>query len=132
VLDHIGAHVIADRVLIPHGTSEQVLHPIRAGVAGVLGDRPAVLARQRRQQPQHERPGPPSWLHPAEPARDPAQQLVQPCLPSSRIYVYAVACGHRLISGCRHNTRSSTVAALVCPLALAVPDQPDNELRLEY
>jgi hypothetical protein len=24
------------------------------------------------------------------------------------------------------------VAALVCLLALAVPDQPDNELRLEY
>jgi hypothetical protein len=25
-----------------------------------------------------------------------------------------VACGHRLISGCPHNTGSSTVAALVC------------------
>jgi hypothetical protein len=132
VLDHIGAHVVADRVLIPHRPSEQVLHPIRADVAGVLSDRPAVLAWQIRQQPTYERPGPPAWLHPAEPPRDPAQQLLQPCLPAGRIYLYAVACGHRLISGCPHNTRSSTVAALVCPLALAVPDQPDNELRLEY
>jgi len=111
VLDHIGAHVVADRVLIPHGTSEQVLHPVRAGVAGVLSDRPAVLAWQLRQQPQNERLGPPAWLHSPEPPRDPAQQLLQPYLPSGRIYVYAVACDHRLISGCRHNTRSSTVAA---------------------
>ncbi|HXP14573.1 MAG TPA: hypothetical protein VN907_04640 [Actinomycetes bacterium] len=72
----------------------------------------------------------PTWLYPAEPARDPAQQLLQPCLPPGR--GYAVACGHRLIFGCRHNTRSSAVAALVCPLALAAPHQPGHELRLEY
>jgi hypothetical protein len=29
-----------------------------------------------------------------------------------------VACGHRLIFGCTHNTGSSTVAALACSLAL--------------
>jgi hypothetical protein len=29
-----------------------------------------------------------------------------------------VACGHRLILGCRHNTGSSTVAALACSPAL--------------
>jgi hypothetical protein len=43
-------------------------------------------------------PGPLSWLHPAEPARDPTQQLVQARLPTGR--GYAVACGHRLIFGC--------------------------------
>ena len=51
VLDNVGAHVIADPVVVPHRPTKQVLHPIRAGVAGVLGDRPAVLARQIRQQP---------------------------------------------------------------------------------
>ena len=132
VLDQVGAHVIADPVVVPHRPAQQVLHPIRAGVAGVLGDRPAVLAWQIRQQPEHERPGPPAWLHPAEPARDPAQQLLQPRLPAGRVYVYAVACGHRLISGCPHNTGSSTVAALVCSPALPAPDQPGNDLRLEY
>jgi hypothetical protein len=77
-LDQVGAEVIADPVVVPHRTAQQVLHPIRGGVAGVLGDRPAVLARQVGQQPVHERPGPPAWLHPREPARDPAQQLLQP------------------------------------------------------
>jgi hypothetical protein len=48
VLHHIVAQVIAHLVLIPHRPGEQVLHPIRAGVPGVLGDRPAVLARQLR------------------------------------------------------------------------------------
>jgi hypothetical protein len=127
-LDQVGAEVVADAVVVPHRPAEQMLHPIRAGVADVLGDRPAVLAWQVGQQPEHERPGPPAWLHPAEPARDPAQQPLQPCLPSGR--VYAVACGHRLISGCPHNTGSSTVAALVC--SPARPDRPDNDLRLEY
>jgi hypothetical protein len=94
-----------------------MLHPIRVGVTGVLGDRPAVLAWQVRQQPVHERLGPSTWLHSAEPARDPAQQLLQPRLPTAR--VYAVACGHRLSFGCAHNAGSSTVAALVCSPALA-------------
>jgi hypothetical protein len=44
---------------------------------------------------------------------DPAQQRIQPCLPAGGVYVYAVACGHRLIFGCVHNTGSSTVAALL-------------------
>ena len=91
-----------------------MLHPIRSGVPGVLGDRPAVLAWQIRQQPLDERPGPPSWLHPPEPTRDPAQQLLQPGLPEDKVPLYAVACGHRLIFGCVHNTGSSTVAALPC------------------
>jgi hypothetical protein len=86
-LDQIGAEVIADAVVVPHRPAEQMLHPIRAGVADLLGDRPAVLARQVGQQPAHERPGPPAWLHPAEPARDPAQQLVQARLPSGRVNV---------------------------------------------
>jgi hypothetical protein len=38
------AHVIAHPVVVPHPPGEQVLHPVGAGVAGVLGERPAVLA----------------------------------------------------------------------------------------
>jgi hypothetical protein len=91
VLDDVGTHVVADRVLIPDRSAEQVLHPIRAGVAGMLSDRPAVLTRQVGQQPQHERPGVLAWLHPAKPARDPAQQLVQPCLPSRRDTLWPAA-----------------------------------------
>jgi hypothetical protein len=105
VLDEVGAYVIADRILVPHRPGEQVLHPVGVGVPGVLSDRPAVLAWQARKQTTHERPGPLPQIYPSEPARDPAQQLVQQLLPAGRIYLYAVACGHRLIFGCRHSTR---------------------------
>jgi hypothetical protein len=49
VLHDIRAHAVADRIGVPPGTSEQVLHPIRRGVPRMLGDRPAVLAAQARQ-----------------------------------------------------------------------------------
>jgi hypothetical protein len=87
ILHQVGAHVVADPVVIPHRPTQQVLHPIRAGILGVLGDRSAVLAGQIRQQPAHERPGPPSRLHPAKPARDPTQQLFQAGLPSRGVNV---------------------------------------------
>jgi hypothetical protein len=83
MLHKVGADVIAQRVLIPHRPTKQVLHPIGAGVADVLGDRPAVLAWQVGQQPAHERLGPPARLHPRESARDPAQQLVEQLLPAA-------------------------------------------------
>jgi hypothetical protein len=104
VIDQVVAHVVANSVVVPDRPGQQVLQAIRGGISGVLGDRPAVLARQVGQQPHHERPGPPSGLHPAEPARDPTQQLLQPRLPAGGINPYAVACGHRLIFGCSHNT----------------------------
>ena len=87
VLDHIVAEVIADPVVVPDRPTQQVLHPIGAGIPSVLGDRPTVLTRQVGQESEHERPGPPAWLHSAEPARDPAQQLLQPCLPAARVNV---------------------------------------------
>src|SRR5215217_6910147 len=82
-----------------------------SGLAGMLGDRPAVLAGEVGQQPEHEGLGVPSRLHPAEPAGDPAQQLLQPRLPARR--GYAVACGHCVLFGCPHTTGSSQLAALV-------------------
>ena len=72
-----------------------MLHPVRGGVPGLLGDGPAVLASQARQQPQHERPGPPPRLHPGEPACDPPHQLIELFLPPDR--VYAEPSGHRQI-----------------------------------
>jgi hypothetical protein len=90
----------------------EMLHPIRGGVPGLLGNRPAVLAGQVRKQPAHERLGAPAKLHPGEPAGDPAHHLVEQLLPAGRVDRYAVACGHRLMLG-SHTTASSTVAALV-------------------
>jgi site-specific DNA recombinase len=87
VLDEVGADVIAHAVVVPHRPGEQVLHPIRGGIAGVLGDRPAVLAWHVSEQAAHERPGPPAKVHPSEPTCDPAQHLVELLLPAGRVYV---------------------------------------------
>jgi pimeloyl-ACP methyl ester carboxylesterase len=59
-----------------------VLHAVRIGVAGVLSDAPAVLARQVRQQPEHEPACPAPGLDPGEPARHPIQQPVGLSLPA--------------------------------------------------
>jgi len=77
-----------------------VLHPVRGEVPGLLGDGPAVLAPQARQQPQHERPGPAPRLCPREPARDPPHQVIELFLPSCG--VYAEPSGHRRIVMSRH------------------------------
>jgi hypothetical protein len=49
VLDHVVAQVVADRVVVPAGPTQQVLHAIGGVVPGVLGDRPAVRPRQPRE-----------------------------------------------------------------------------------
>ena len=76
------AQVIARSVGVPHRATEQVLHASRASVSAVLGDRPAVLARQISRQPQHEPPNPPPQLHPTKPPSHPTQQLIQRPRPS--------------------------------------------------
>jgi hypothetical protein len=73
VVDQVVADVVADGVVVPDRPGQQVLQAVRGRLAGVLGDRPAVLARQVSQQPEHERAGVPPRLHPGKPARDPAQ-----------------------------------------------------------
>jgi len=100
VPDDIGAHVVPHRVGVPLRSREQVLHPVRRRVPGMLGDRPAVLARQLRQQPQHERPRMASRLRPAETAADPSQQLIE--YPQPAAGVYAGASGHQKIITSRH------------------------------
>jgi hypothetical protein len=67
VLHDVVAQVIAYRVGVPHRAGQQMLHPVRAGFPGVLGDRPAVHPWQPGQQAEHERPRSPTRLHPGEP-----------------------------------------------------------------
>jgi hypothetical protein len=95
MFQHELAHVIAHGAGIPSGPAEQVLHAVRGGLSGPLGDAPAVLAWQVRQQPQHQVPHPAPGLHPREPARYPGHQDLERLLPAAR--VYAVTCGHRKI-----------------------------------
>jgi hypothetical protein len=66
----------------------------------MLGDRPAVLARQFGQQSQHERPGTPSRFRPAESAADPGHQLIEHDWPPAS--VYAGGSSHQKIFTCLH------------------------------
>ncbi len=66
--DHVGAHIVADSVVVPGGPVEQPLHPVRRRIPGGLSQGPPVLGRQRRQQATHVRAGPQPRLDPEEPA----------------------------------------------------------------
>ena len=68
---------------------------MRIRVAGVLGDRPAVLPRPLSEQPEHEPANPPAGLDPRKPGRQPIEQPVGLGAPPPNIY--AVARGHCLI-----------------------------------
>ncbi len=104
---HVVTQVVADAVGVPAGPGQQVLHAVWIGVAGVLGDGPAVLPRQVRQQPEQEPAGPAAGLDPDEPARHPIEQPVGFGLPSDTFYAVAV-------------------------LRPGPPCRVDHDLRLEY
>ena len=65
-LDHVAAHDIAQFVHVPAGPVQQMLLTVRARVAGVPGDLPAVLARQRPEQATHARGRPAPQIRPRE------------------------------------------------------------------
>jgi hypothetical protein len=58
VLQDVGAQIIADQVGIPLGGGQQPLHPIRGGLAGVLGQLPAVFPVLRRPAVRADTPAP--------------------------------------------------------------------------
>jgi len=84
--------VIAHPVGVQHRPGEQVLHTVRISVTGVLGDAPAVVPRQVREQPEQEPASPSAGLHPGGAARHPIEQPVGFNLPTRRSYAV-----HRLI-----------------------------------
>jgi hypothetical protein len=87
VLHRIGTYVITHTVGVPHSGVEQTLHPVRGQLTGGLGQRPAVLARQRRQQTTHIGAATTSWLDPQETARDPRKQLIQASDPCGQVVI---------------------------------------------
>ena len=95
VVHHVVTHIVADPVGVPLGPPQQMLHAVRGTLPGPFGDGPAVLARQVRQQSEHQLPDPEPGFDPCEPSRYPAHQALERLLPAGR--VYAVASGHRVI-----------------------------------
>ncbi len=100
VLHHEAAEIVPHSIGIPHCPVQQLLHPARLGVAGLLGQGPAVLARQVGQQAEDELPCSAPWFDPCEPACDAAHEVIESVLPLRRIY--AVAHRHRLLFVCPH------------------------------
>ena len=77
MLHHVIAQIITDPIVLPVGRRQQPLHPVRISLASLLGQRPAVLALQRREQPTQIRRHPLAWLRPREARRDPRVHLSQ-------------------------------------------------------
>lgn len=102
VLDNVFTHIITDRIRVPSGPAQKVLHAVRGRFPGPLRDRPAVLARQVGQQALHQPPSPQAGFVPGEPASDPAHGHLERLPPPDGIY--AVTCGHRLVVS-PHNSR---------------------------
>ncbi|GAA4681866.1 hypothetical protein GCM10023215_14670 [Pseudonocardia yuanmonensis] len=102
VLDHEPAQFRGDPVGVPAGPVEQVLHPVRAGLPGVFGDAPTVLAGQLGEHPAHEPGDALPGVDPAEPTGDPVEEPTFPHRP--RTGLQAVARGHRIVLS-PHNPR---------------------------
>lgn len=101
--DHIVTHIVAHSVVVPRPSRQQILHPVRQDVAGVLGDGPAVLSRQTRHQSHDQVTRVAERLPPREPWPDPRQHLLPLDLPP--INVYADSRSRRLVL-CSHKPRS--------------------------
>jgi hypothetical protein len=79
VAPQIGHHPVG----VPLGASQQMLQPIRAGMTGSLGQRPAVLTPQIRDQSQHQRT---QCLAPGKPRRGTVENLIKPHTPAFNVY----------------------------------------------
>jgi hypothetical protein len=80
-----------------------MLHPVRREIAAVLGDRPAVLAIQSGQHPQHQSGGTPPRLTPGKSRGNPIDDRAERRPPPLRIY--AVRRGHRGVFVVPHKHR---------------------------
>jgi hypothetical protein len=90
-VNDVAAHVIADGVSVPLRAGEWVLQPVRGDGTTVLGDRPAVLAFQPRQHPQHQPACVPQRLIRREARRDPIDHRAVRHPPPVRIYPLCAA-----------------------------------------
>ncbi len=82
--DDVVAQVVTDPVGVPAGPGEQVLHAVRIGVPGMLGDRPAVLPRQIGRAARARTRGPAGGSRPAKPGGHPVEQPVGLGVPTAR------------------------------------------------
>lgn len=94
---HLSPQRVPQPAGVPARMVQQPLHPIRRGVPGQLGQRPAILTLQRAQQTQQIRPGPQPRLSATEQRRcHLREQFIEPLRPGSRVDLhYSGRHGHR-------------------------------------
>src|SRR5215468_60285 len=76
-LEYISAQIVAHGISIPHGTSQQMLHPIRRIIAVDFGQLPPVFALYRTEQAPQIRASTPPRLPPGKPGPNPSLHLCQ-------------------------------------------------------
>ena len=96
-----GAHRVHRLTGVPGRALQQPLHPVRRGVPGLLGQRPAILAREVTEQPGDVLAGLPPRLDPRETARQPAHHQLIQLLTGRRGFLYRGG-GSRLKIGSCH------------------------------
>src|SRR6185503_9421657 len=72
----VGPQIVAHCIGVRLGPRYEMLKAVRTAMAAALGQCPAILATQIRDQPQHRRTGIAQWLTPGKPRRDPAKNLI--------------------------------------------------------
>ena len=125
VLDYISAQVVADQIRVPVGGGQQPLHPIRGGLASVLGQLPAVLATHVAEQPAQIGEHAPAWLCAGEPTRDPGVQRPKPRRPPLDLL-------DSCLVGLRHVLPPPSRSALPAHLRPAGREPTSSQVRLEY
>jgi len=85
MVDHEPGHVVPDPVVVPSSARQESVHHRRGRVSDLLGDRPAVLARQLGQQPAHHPLRRPTRLDPAEPPGCLSHQVPEQRLGPARV-----------------------------------------------
>ena len=78
--------------VIAAGTGQQVLHPVRAGVPGRLGQRPAVVILQLAQQAVHHVTAGQPRVPPGEARRDLCHQVIEQSRVRGMIYAGSSGC----------------------------------------
>jgi len=92
-LDHVAAQIVTNAVGVPLRARQQMLQAVRGHTAALLRDRPAVLAVQPGQHPEHQSARVPQRLVPRKPRLDTIQHRAVRHPPTRRIY--AMSRGHR-------------------------------------
>jgi hypothetical protein len=118
MIDDEATQLAGDRIGVPHRAGQQLLHPPRPGLTGLLGQRPAVLRPLQAQQGQQHRAQPGPGLPAPDMPTDAFQQVIDVAAPSCG--PYSVARGHRRGVRCPHTID----AARWSPASLTSPSEP--------